>query len=72
MHSNVTAELIREHGSWLQRLDINSQRASELAIEVERLNTAVLDTAVQLDFNDEPSRFTALLSVHAHQRKKRA
>lgn len=61
MPGKVTAELVREHGSQLQRLDIGPQRADELAIEVERLNSAVTDAAQRLDFNDEPAKFSALL-----------
>lgn len=61
MNGKPTAQLIRDHGRQLVRLDISEPRAGELAAEVERLNNAVLDAAARLDFNDEPSRFTALL-----------
>lgn len=61
MNEKPTSQLIRNHGRQLARLEISEQRAGELAAEVERLNTAVLDAAARLDFNDEPSRFTARL-----------
>ena len=64
MKDKPTAQLIRDHGRQLVRLDISEQRAGELAAEVERLNNAVLDAAVRLDFNDEPARFTALLLAY--------
>jgi hypothetical protein len=64
MSEKVTAQLIADHGRQIARLDIAEPRAGELAAEVERLNSAVLDGAVRLDFNDEPARFTALLVLH--------
>lgn len=64
MNEKPTAQLIRDHGRELARLEISAQRAGELAAEVERLNSAVLDGAARLDFNDEPSRFTALLLAY--------
>lgn len=68
MNDKVTAQLIRDHGRQLARLDIAEQRAAELATEVDRLNRAVLEGATRLDFNDEPARFTALL-LHYRQAK---
>ena len=64
MNDKPTAQLIRDHGRQLARIDVSEARAAELAAEVERLNNAVLDAASQLDFNDEPSRFTALLLAY--------
>jgi hypothetical protein len=64
MSEKVTARLIGDHARQIARLDIAEPRAGELAAEVERLNSAVLDSAAQLDFNDEPARFTALLLLH--------
>ena len=64
MNDKPTARLIRDHGRQLARIDVSEARAAELAAEVERLNNAVLDAASQLDFNDEPSRFTALLLAY--------
>lgn len=69
-NEKLTAQLVRDHGRQLVRLDISEQRAGELAAEVERLNNAVLDAAARLDFNDEPSRFTALLLAHRETRTK--
>ena len=48
-----------------QRLDLGGARAAELALEVERLNTTVLEGAEQLGFFDEPSAFAALLDERA-------
>jgi len=70
MKDKPTAQLIRDHGRQLVRLDISEQRAGELAAEVERLNNAVLDAAVRLDFNDEPARFTALLLAYRQANAK--
>jgi hypothetical protein len=61
MNEKVSAQLVRDHGRQIARLDIEETRAGELAAEVERLNSAVLQGATRLDFNDEPARFTALL-----------
>ena len=69
-NDKLTAQLIRDHGLQLVRLDIPEPRAAELAAEVERLNNAVLDAAARLDVNDEPSRFTALLLAYREKRRK--
>ncbi len=68
MKDKPTAQLIRDHGRQLARIEIAEPRAAELATEVERLNNAVLEGATRLEFNDEPSRFTALLLVYRQGR----
>jgi hypothetical protein len=70
MSAKVTAELIREYGRALRRLEITEERAGELAAEVERLNSAVIDAAGRLDFNDDPCRFAALLAAAAQEERK--
>lgn len=70
MNDKPTAQLIRDHGRQLARVEVSERRAAELAAEVERLNNAVLDAAARLDFNDEPSRFTALLLAYRETRTK--
>lgn len=72
MAGKITPALIREQGSQLHALDIAEARAAELAREVEAHVTAIRTAAERLDFNDEPGRFTALLTLHAEPRKKRA
>jgi hypothetical protein len=62
MSDKITAELIRQYGKALRRMDLSEQRAAEVAIEVERHNKAIMDAAHILDFNDEPSRFFSVLS----------
>ena len=69
MSAKVTAELIQEHGRALRQIEIDTRRAAELADEVERLNSAVMNAAVRLDFNDDPARFAALLVVGAQPAK---
>lgn len=72
MHEKITSELIRLQAEQLHGLAYGDTRCAELARDVERHNAAILSAAGKLDFNDEPSRFVALLSAHAHPRKKRA
>ena len=72
MNEKITPELIRLQAEQLHGLAYGPARCAELARDVERNNTATLNAAGMLDFNDEPARFIALLSVHAHPPKKRA
>ena len=69
MSDKITAALIRAHGAALRRIELDEQRAAEVAAEVERLNNAVLDAARRIDFNDEPARFPAYLASVAHAGK---
>jgi hypothetical protein len=59
----ITAELIAQHATAVAGVNIDGVRAAELAIEVERLNNAVMKAASRVDFNDEPARFVALLAA---------
>ncbi len=61
MKAKVSGELIRQQGRALRNIDVPKQRAGELAVEVERLNRAILDAARALDFNDEPAAFLSAL-----------
>ncbi len=72
MSNKITAALIGEQAAQLHGLELTATRCIELAGDVERHNTAIRNAAQQLDFNDEPARFNALLVAHAEQRKKRA
>lgn len=69
MSNKITAELIRGQAVQLHGLDTAETRCAELAGDVERHNTAICNAAQQLDFNDEPARFNALLAAHAQSRK---
>lgn len=42
-------------------MDLDEDRAEELARDVERLNNIALAAAADGDFNDEPARFSAML-----------
>jgi len=67
----VTGELIQQHGAALADVKLDSARAGELAIEVERLTNAVAKAAARVDFNDEPARFAALLAAARQQPGRR-
>lgn len=66
----ISPELVQQHGEQLCGLRVEPRRAAELAAEIERLNNAVLDAAGALDFNDEPSRFAALLESSRPARRR--
>lgn len=70
MDDKVTGTLIRGQAAALHGLDIPEARCAELAADVERHNAAIRNAAQQLDFNDEPARFSALLAVHAQPRQR--
>ena len=53
--------LVRQMFSDLQGIALGEERAADLALEVGRLNTTVLEGAEQLGFFDEPGAFAALL-----------
>ena len=69
IRAKITAELIRGQAAALHDLDIPETRCAELTADVERHNAAIRNAAQQLDFNDEPARFNALLAAHAQSRK---
>lgn len=57
----VSPELIRLQAEQLQQVSVPQERASELAGEVERLNSAVFEAAMDLEFDDEPATFSRAL-----------
>jgi hypothetical protein len=58
----VTSRFVKEAAKVFQDVDFSDARAGELALEVERLNTAVRTAARSLDFDAEPSAFFAVLA----------
>lgn len=59
----VSPRLIQEEAEEHYGIELDPARARELAEEVERLNAAARRVVAPiLDFNDEPSRFLAVLS----------
>jgi hypothetical protein len=58
---DVSHDLIRQIATQLQSLPVDSARAAELAIEVTRLNGAILGASGRICFTDEPGAFRALL-----------
>ena len=63
--AKVTSELIRLQGAQLQARTIESERAAELAAELEAMHAAVSDAARDLDFDDEPADFQKVLLRNA-------
>jgi hypothetical protein len=61
MTKRVSAELIRRQAEELQRFSVPEGRAETLAGEVEALNSAVFEAALELDFDDEPAAFPRAL-----------
>ena len=59
----VTPELIRVHGQQMQGITVDAARSEELAVEVERINRAVREAAIDLEFEDEPGRFDVALKA---------
>jgi hypothetical protein len=64
MNRTISARLVQEWSSQLHGLEFSEARSAELAADVERHNAAIRAAAPQLDFNDEPARFAALLAAH--------
>ena len=62
---HVAPDLIEQIAQQLQQIAIDPARARELAIEVSRLNSAVLGAANNINFNDEPAAFRALLERYS-------
>jgi hypothetical protein len=59
--SPVSAALLLAQAEQLLAIELAPARAAELAKEVQKLNDAVRAALPQLDFNDDPARFSALL-----------
>jgi hypothetical protein len=58
----VSSSFLKDAAKLFQDVDFSDARAGELALEVERLNTAVRAAASSLDFDAEPSAFFAILA----------
>jgi hypothetical protein len=59
--ATVTGELVRAQAAELREVELDIQRAQELAEDVAKINAAAAAARGRLDFNDEPARFLALL-----------
>jgi hypothetical protein len=60
--ATLPADFVAQTARLLQRLEHQpAERNAELAREVAHLNEAVLESARELDFDDQPSDFLALL-----------
>ena len=59
----LSSGFVKDAAKLFQDADFSDARAGELALEVERLNTAVRTAAAaSLDFDAEPSAFFAVLA----------
>jgi len=61
----ISSRFVKDAAKVYQDHDFSDARAGELALEVERLNTAVRTAAASLDFDAEPSAFFAVLARRA-------
>jgi hypothetical protein len=61
----VSPRFVKDAAKIFQDVELPDARAGELALEVERLNTAVRTAAGALDFDTEPSAFFAVLARRA-------
>ena len=61
----ISSRFVKDAAKLFQDVDFSDARAGELALEVERLNTAVRMAAGSLDFDAEPSAFFAVLTRRA-------
>jgi len=61
----VSSRFVAEAAKVFQDVDFSEARASELALEVDRLNTAVRTASQSLDFDAEPAAFFAVLARRA-------
>jgi hypothetical protein len=59
----LSSRFVKDVSKVFQDVDFSDARSGELALEVERLNTAVRAAAASsLDFDAEPSAFFAVLA----------
>ncbi len=68
-HGENTAHMLRAR-SERHGLSLTEARSKELAADLERLMAAIATAAPNLDFNDEPARFIALLQQVGARRGK--
>ncbi len=57
----IDGKLIREEARRKHGIDLDADRADELAREVDRLNTATAEAARSIGLDDDPTVFTAVL-----------
>ena len=58
----ISSRFVADTAKLFQDVDFSDARANEIALEVERLNTAVRTAAESLDFDAEPAAFFAVLA----------
>lgn len=63
--------MVREQAQQLHGLEFSAARCAELARDAERHMVAIEAASPNLDFNDEPERFTALLRPAPARGKRR-
>lgn len=57
----IDGRLVREEARQKHGIDLDADRADELAQEVDRLNAATAEAARSIDLDDDPTVFTAVL-----------
>jgi hypothetical protein len=62
---HVSPDLIQQIADQLQKTVVDRVRSSELAVEVSRLNEAVLSAIDSLTCDIEPASYRALLDRHS-------
>ena len=67
--SALSPETIRAQAAALRGADIGDARAAEIAADIGRITETLDAVRDQLDFNDEPARFDAVLGAAAPKRK---
>ena len=63
MPTKISPQLIKLMAAQLRGQKVSGSRASELALEVARVNDAARAAAAGNSFNDEPSRYPVQLSA---------
>ena len=57
----IKGDLIQQEAAQKHGIELTAERADELAHEVGRLNAATAEAAKSIEFNDDPTIFTAVL-----------
>ena len=68
--SAVTGELVRAQSVDLRAADIGEQRATQIAGDVAKMIDATNAARELHEFNDEPSRFIAVLNAPAKRTRR--
>ena len=63
MKTRMTPSLIRSQAKAFQGLTLSPTRSKELAQDAARHTAAIAAASAKLEFEDEPSRFLALLQA---------